>query len=156
MKKRWIVLIVAAAVSTVVMAAGTAMAAERQHSVYRQHTVQQYVQQGAQPEQAAAEEATPSTAPPPTSQPTPQPTQATAAQSNTGCPQHRADCPDDCMWYNDGAGCSLYGDSTGTCPWHDGYCNTESGRHEDGIHYGQDGHGGHHNGEEKHHSERHH
>lgn len=150
MKKRWIVLIVAAAVSTVVMVAGTAMAAERKHSAYRQHTVQQYVQKRAQTEQAKTEETVPS---PSTA---PQPTQETAAQSNTGCPQHRADCPDDCMWYNDGAGCSLYGDSTGTCPRHDGYCNTESGRHEDGIHYGQDGHGGHHNGEEKHHSERHH
>ncbi|WP_066647016.1 hypothetical protein [Christensenella timonensis] len=182
MKKRWIVLIVAAAVTTAVMAAGTAMAAGPLHAGHRQPVEQQGISQSVTQEPLKASDATsvPSPAPQPTPEATPQPTQDIPVQAYEGCPQHGADCPDDCMWYDGGAGCGFYDESTGTCTEHDGYCRTGgehsagaagSGHHiEDGEHHESESHaveehhdeseqhdnGGHHDEGERHHGGRHH
>ena len=184
MKKRWIVLIVAAAVTTAVMAAGTAMAAGPLHAGHRQPVEQQGISQSVTQEQPKASDATsvpspapqptPEAIPQPTPEATPQPTQDIPVQAYEGCPQHGADCPDDCMWYDGGAGCGFYDESTGTCTEHDGYCRTGgehsagaagSGHHiEDGEHHESESHaveehhdenGQHDNGEHHDESEQH-
>lgn len=145
MKKRWIVLIVAAAVAVVGMTVGTAMAAAPENAQHSRAAATRQTRQAAPREQTSTPEATqePTATPAPNAQ---QPAAennaaacpnhnencpsdctwrygAGAAQTeNDGCPYHGTDCPGDCMWYNGKSGCSSYDNSTGVCPEHDGYC----------------------------------
>lgn len=147
MKKRWIVSVVAAAVAAVVMVTGTAMAAGPKRVDYRP----QAIKESARPtvEQKSASEPSPQELPKAETAAAPQAASASGVScpehggncpsgctwesgtaagqtENGGCPYHGTDCPDDCMWSHDGAGCSWYDSSTGTCPKHDGYCHNGS------------------------------
>ncbi len=158
MKKRWIVLIVAAAVAVVGMTVGTAMAAtpgSAQHSRAAARQTRQIPR-----EQPPAPEATqePAATPAPNAQQPAAENNAAACPNhnencpsdctwrygagavqteNDGCPYHGTDCPGDCMWYNGKGGCSSYDNSTGVCPEHDGYCR--NGNH-DAVNSTENGH----------------
>lgn len=159
MKKRWIILIVAAAVAVVGTAAGTAMAAVPQSAGHSRAAVVRQTRQIPR-EQTPAPEATQESAATPAPnahQPAAENNAAacpnhnencpsdctwkygaeTAQTENDGCPYHGTDCPGDCMWYNGKGGCGSYDNSTGVCPEHDGYCR--NGNH-DAVNSTENGH----------------
>ena len=124
MKKRWIVLIVAAAVAVVGMTVGTAMAAAPENAQHSRAAATRQTRQAAPREQTSTPEATQE----PTATPAPNAQQPAAENNAAACPNHNENCPSDCTWrYGAGAaqtendGCPYHGtDCPGDCMWYNG------------------------------------